>query len=89
MKRQATDVDKIYMTQIFDKGPVSIIYTYTKSLKTKKKNTQKIQFKKWQKIQYITKEDVQMTKKHTKKCSISFVITELQFKTIMRYHYAY
>lgn len=46
MKRQATDVDKIYMTQIFDKGPVSIIYKYTKSLKTKKKeHTKKFNLK--------------------------------------------
>ena len=49
MKRQATDLDKIYMIQTPDNELVSKIHTYTKSRKTKqkKKSTQKVQFKKW------------------------------------------
>lgn len=46
MKKQATGLDKTYMPQTSDNGLVSKIYTYTKSLKTKKIRPQKIQFKK-------------------------------------------
>ena len=35
---------------------------------------------------FSTEEDVQMGKKHMKRCSILVIIKELQIKTIMRYH---
>ena len=85
IKRQPSEWEKIFANETTDKGLISKIYKQLMELNIRKTNNP---VKKLAEDlnSHFTKEDIQMAKRHVRRCSTSLIIREMQIKTTMRYH---
>ena len=85
VKRQPSEWEKIIAKETIGKELLSKKHKQLIQLNTRKANNP---IKKWERDlkRHLSKEDIQMAKKHMKRCSTPLIFREIQIKTTMRYH---